>query len=58
VSNAAPVTPPRIPISTLSFLTSGNFPDDAPYAGLEQTLSLFELGEAHVQTPENLPATA
>ncbi|GAA2010976.1 LLM class flavin-dependent oxidoreductase [Catenulispora yoronensis] len=32
-------------ISTLSFLTPGNFPDDDPYTGLEQTLALFELGE-------------
>ena len=45
MSDAAPVTPPRPRINTLSFLTPGNFPDDDPYAGLEQTLSLFELGE-------------
>jgi len=32
-------------VSTLSFLTPGNFPDDDPYAGLEDTLRLFEFGE-------------
>ncbi|GIF23038.1 alkanesulfonate monooxygenase SsuD/methylene tetrahydromethanopterin reductase-like flavin-dependent oxidoreductase (luciferase family) [Actinoplanes tereljensis] len=30
---------------TLAFLTPGNFPDDDPYAGLEDTLQLFEYGE-------------
>jgi hypothetical protein len=32
-------------IRSLSFLSPGNFPDDDPYAGLEETLRLFELGE-------------
>ena len=32
-------------ISTLSFLTPGNYPDDDPYSGLEDTLQLFEFGE-------------
>jgi alkanesulfonate monooxygenase SsuD/methylene tetrahydromethanopterin reductase-like flavin-dependent oxidoreductase (luciferase family) len=32
-------------INTLSFLTPGNFPDDDPYSGLEDTLRLFEFGE-------------
>jgi alkanesulfonate monooxygenase SsuD/methylene tetrahydromethanopterin reductase-like flavin-dependent oxidoreductase (luciferase family) len=32
-------------IRSLSFLTPGNFPDENPYAGLEDTLRLFELGE-------------
>ncbi|MGK8503242.1 LLM class flavin-dependent oxidoreductase [Nocardia asiatica] len=32
-------------IRTLSFLTPGNYPDDDPYAGLEDTLRLFEYGE-------------
>lgn len=32
-------------IRSLSFLSPGNFPDDDPYAGLEDTLRLFELGE-------------
>jgi alkanesulfonate monooxygenase SsuD/methylene tetrahydromethanopterin reductase-like flavin-dependent oxidoreductase (luciferase family) len=30
----------------LSFLTPGNYPDDDPYAGLEDTLRLFEYGES------------
>lgn len=38
----SPATPR---ISTLSFLTPGNYPDEDPAAGLEQTLRLFELGE-------------
>ncbi|MFF7943209.1 LLM class flavin-dependent oxidoreductase [Nocardia gamkensis] len=33
-------------IRTLSFLTPGNYPDDDPYAGLEDTLRLFEYGES------------
>lgn len=33
------------PITTLSFLTPGNYPDDDPAAGLEDTLQLFEFGE-------------
>lgn len=32
-------------IGTLSFLTPGNYPDDDPYSGLEDTLRLFEYGE-------------
>ncbi|PKV82115.1 LLM class flavin-dependent oxidoreductase [Nocardia fluminea] len=32
-------------ISTLAFLTPGNYLDDDPYAGLEDTLRLFEYGE-------------
>jgi alkanesulfonate monooxygenase SsuD/methylene tetrahydromethanopterin reductase-like flavin-dependent oxidoreductase (luciferase family) len=32
-------------IQSLSFLSPGNFSDDDPYAGLEDTLRLFELGE-------------
>ena len=31
-------------IRSLSFLMSGNFPDGDPYAGLEDTLGLFEFG--------------
>ncbi|MET7772713.1 LLM class flavin-dependent oxidoreductase [Nocardia sp. NPDC005366] len=37
------VAEPRI--STLAFLTPGNYPDDDPAAGLEATLELFEYGE-------------
>ena len=33
------------PISSLAFLTPGNFADDDPYAGLEATLALFAYGE-------------
>jgi alkanesulfonate monooxygenase SsuD/methylene tetrahydromethanopterin reductase-like flavin-dependent oxidoreductase (luciferase family) len=32
-------------ISSLSFLSPGNFPDDDPYTGLENTLRLYEYGE-------------
>ncbi len=32
-------------ITSLSFLTPGNFEDDNPYGGLEDTLQLFEFGE-------------
>jgi alkanesulfonate monooxygenase SsuD/methylene tetrahydromethanopterin reductase-like flavin-dependent oxidoreductase (luciferase family) len=32
-------------IGSLSFLSPGNFPDDHPEQGLEDTLRLFELGE-------------
>ncbi|MBR7834294.1 LLM class flavin-dependent oxidoreductase [Actinospica durhamensis] len=32
-------------IHSIAFLTPGNFPDDDPYAGLEDTLRLFEYGE-------------
>lgn len=32
-------------IRSLAFLTPGNFADDDPYTGLEQTLRLFEYGE-------------
>lgn len=34
-----------VQISSLSFLSPGNFPDDDPYAGLENTLRLYEYGE-------------
>ncbi|GLY29219.1 LLM class flavin-dependent oxidoreductase [Kineosporia sp. NBRC 101731] len=33
-------------INSLAFLTPGNFDDDDPYSGLEDTLQLFEYGEA------------
>jgi len=33
-------------IRSLAFLTPGNFADDDPYTGLEDTLRLFEYGEA------------
>lgn len=33
------------PVTNLSFLTPGNYPDDDPAAGLENTLRLFEFGE-------------
>ncbi|MDB4872587.1 MAG: limB 1 [Gemmatimonadales bacterium] len=33
-------------IDSLSFLTPGNYPDDDPYSGLEDTLQLFEFGES------------
>ncbi|MEV6028479.1 LLM class flavin-dependent oxidoreductase [Streptomyces sp. NPDC052036] len=32
-------------ITSLAFLTPGNFDDDDPYTGLEETLQLFEYGE-------------
>lgn len=32
-------------ISHIAFLTPGNYPDHAPYQGLEETLQLFELAE-------------
>ncbi|TVZ78002.1 LLM class flavin-dependent oxidoreductase [Streptomyces sp. BK340] len=32
-------------ITSLAFLTPGNFADDDPYTGLEETLRLFEYGE-------------
>ncbi|MEV7085179.1 LLM class flavin-dependent oxidoreductase [Streptomyces sp. NPDC093085] len=32
-------------ITSLAFLTPGNFADDDPYQGLEETLRLFEYGE-------------
>jgi alkanesulfonate monooxygenase SsuD/methylene tetrahydromethanopterin reductase-like flavin-dependent oxidoreductase (luciferase family) len=32
-------------IRSIAFLTPGNFADDDPYTGLEETLQLFELGE-------------
>jgi len=32
-------------ITSLAFLTPGNFADDNPYPGLEKTLQLFEYGE-------------
>lgn len=42
-SSPAAVSPT---IQTLSFLTPGNYPDDDPYRGLEDTLQLFEYGES------------
>ncbi|MEW2164860.1 LLM class flavin-dependent oxidoreductase [Streptomyces sp. NPDC007084] len=36
---------PTPAISSLAFLTPGNFADDDPYTGLEETLRLFEYGE-------------
>ncbi|MDX2644741.1 LLM class flavin-dependent oxidoreductase [Streptomyces sp. PA03-1a] len=48
----APPLPPGPPrreeaprITSLAFLTPGNFEDDDPYTGLEHTLQLFEYGE-------------
>ena len=35
----------QLAISHLAFLTPGNYPDDAPWQGLEDTLQLFEIGE-------------
>jgi len=35
----------QLAISHLAFLTPGNYPDDAPWQGLEETLQLFETGE-------------
>lgn len=35
----------QLAISHLAFLTPGNYPDDAPWQGLENTLQLFEIGE-------------
>ncbi|WP_329352727.1 LLM class flavin-dependent oxidoreductase [Streptomyces sp. NBC_01261] len=32
-------------LTSLAFLTPGNFADDDPYTGLEETLQLFEYGE-------------
>jgi hypothetical protein len=32
-------------ITSLAFLTPGNFADDDPYPGVEDTLRLFEYGE-------------
>lgn len=32
-------------ITSLAFLTPGNFADDAPYIGLEETIQLFVYGE-------------
>jgi alkanesulfonate monooxygenase SsuD/methylene tetrahydromethanopterin reductase-like flavin-dependent oxidoreductase (luciferase family) len=32
-------------ISSLAFLSPGNYPDEDPYVGLEETLQLFEYGE-------------
>lgn len=43
-SDASAASDPRI--TTLAFLTPGNYPDDDPGAGLEDTLRLFEFGEA------------
>ncbi|MFT4022024.1 MAG: LLM class flavin-dependent oxidoreductase [Acinetobacter sp.] len=35
----------RLNISHIAFLIPGNYPDDNPVKGLEETLQLFELGE-------------
>ena len=35
--------PPKV--TSLAFLTPGNFADDDPYPGLEDTLRLFDYGE-------------
>jgi alkanesulfonate monooxygenase SsuD/methylene tetrahydromethanopterin reductase-like flavin-dependent oxidoreductase (luciferase family) len=37
--------PGRFNISHIGFLTPGNYPEDRPLAGLEDTLKLFEFGE-------------
>jgi alkanesulfonate monooxygenase SsuD/methylene tetrahydromethanopterin reductase-like flavin-dependent oxidoreductase (luciferase family) len=39
------VNPPGPLIRSLSFLTPGNYPDEDPYSGLEETLQLFAFGE-------------
>lgn len=39
-------TEPRVAVRSLAFLTPGNYDDDAPAVGLEETLALFEHGEA------------
>lgn len=36
---------PEVRIADAGFILPGNYPEDAPGIGLEQTLSLFELGE-------------
>lgn len=36
---------PPVLIRHIGFLSPGNYPPDDPYAGLERTLQLFELGE-------------
>ena len=36
---------PAPSISHIGFLTPGNYPDENPLAGLEQTLQLLEYGE-------------
>lgn len=36
----------KLAISHIAFLTPGNYPDETPLQGLEETLQLFELGEA------------
>ncbi len=35
----------QLAISHIAFLTPGNYPDDAPWQGLEESLQLFETGE-------------
>lgn len=35
----------QLAIKHIAFLTPGNYPDDAPWQGLEETLQLFESGE-------------
>lgn len=42
---ASATAEPGVQIRSLSFLSPGNFPDDHPEEGLEDTLRLFELGE-------------
>jgi alkanesulfonate monooxygenase SsuD/methylene tetrahydromethanopterin reductase-like flavin-dependent oxidoreductase (luciferase family) len=45
VTDASAVAEPGGQIRSLSFLSPGNFPDENPVVGLEDTLHLFELGE-------------
>ena len=45
MTNASATADPGGQIRSLSFLSPGNFPDNRPEEGLEDTLRLFELGE-------------
>jgi alkanesulfonate monooxygenase SsuD/methylene tetrahydromethanopterin reductase-like flavin-dependent oxidoreductase (luciferase family) len=45
MTDASAVAEPGGQIRSLAFLSPGNFPDDHPEEGLEDTLRLFELGE-------------
>jgi alkanesulfonate monooxygenase SsuD/methylene tetrahydromethanopterin reductase-like flavin-dependent oxidoreductase (luciferase family) len=45
MTETGPAAGPSGQIRSLSFLSPGNFPDDHPAEGLEDTLRLFELGE-------------
>src|ERR1700728_1990209 len=45
MTNASATADPGGQIRSLSFLSPGNFPDNHPEEGLEDTLRLFELGE-------------